>query len=193
MKEFKKIYTTGQADIDKYLVTKPDLLKPWPDRRSRQLTYRYLIYNLEPEIYKQVLETNYSGDYDSIVNSYIQENTNKDSLREFIKDFPEYIVYNTSVVTIQDFTNSLIKNDIWTEELVKMLMKSPFSKETTVNYVWNLVSCTEDKELLRPLVKHPWRDVRHVLATCSLFLDQLIYDKSPVVATEACKKLYRGS
>lgn len=193
MKELQNIYITGQADIDKYLVTKPDLLKPWPDRRSQQLTYRYLVYNLEPEIYKQVLETNYSGDYDSIVNSYIQENTNKNSLHEFIKELPNHIVYQTSVEVVKNFTNSLTKNDIWTKELVKMLMKSPFSKETTVGYIWNLVSFTEDKDLLRPLIKHPWRDIRHILATSSLFLDQLIYDKSPVVATEACKKLYQGS
>lgn len=193
MKKLEKVSLTGQANIDKYLITKPDLLEPWPDKTSQLLTYRYLNNHLEPQVYKQVLETNYSENYDSIVDCYIRENTNKNNLRECIKSLLDHIVYQTSVEIVKDFTVSLTKNDIWTKDLVKILMKSPFAKETTQAYIWNLISFTEDKELLQPFTKHPWRDIRLILATSSLFLDQLVHDKSKIVATEAAKRLYRSS
>lgn len=174
------------------MVTKPDLFSVWPDNHlddTDMPVYEYLHYSLAAEDYKRVLEAYYLEGFETIIDTYVKKETGIKSFRELAprayRDAtyarPSTYKMDQTYRNVSKFIDKLIRNSVWTKELVVYFLKSPLVKWETEIYVDNIITQTKNKELLRPLVKHPWLQIRKLLASRDLFLDELKLDKSKAV------------
>lgn len=170
------------------MVTKPDLFSIWPNNRlddTDMPVYEYLHYSLAAEDYKRVLEAYYLEGFETLIDNYVKKETGIQSFRELgsrtYQRSVDNINFDVASHEGRHFLDNLVRNSVWTEELVAYFLKSPLAKWETEIYLDNLIIQTKNKELLRPLIKHPWLQIRKLLASRDLFLDELKDDKSKAV------------
>lgn len=173
MKQVTQPILTGIDSIDKYLVTRRNLLDftnvryadlPHNIRRQISLSvmtlWELLMSELDPETFQAVIKANYPEGYVAHLTTYAKKhgyNNLSDVLNDQYSDIRQEIL---------NFTNYIINStNLWSFEIVTLLTEQPRlfitdNKPMANNWINVILHKTKDVAVLEYLEKNPWTNVR---------------------------------
>lgn len=173
MKQLTQPTLTGIDSIDKYLVTRRNLLDftnvryaDLPHNISLLVSlsvmplWKLLASELDPETFQAVIEANYPEGYVVHLTDHAKKHGYK-NLSDALND-----PYSDTHQEIIGFTDYIIRaTDLWSFEIVTLLTEQPRlfitnNKPMANNWINAILHKTKDVAILEYLEKNPWTNVR---------------------------------
>lgn len=172
MKQLTEPTLTGIDHIDKYLVTRCNLLDFTNVRYSDvkalhpimfdsvMCLWELLASELKPETFQAIIETTYSEGYLAHLTDYAKKHGYK-SLSDV---FDQYSDIRQEIVNFTDYVTS--STNLWSFEIVKLLTEKPRlfvtadNKPMANDWISVILYKTKDIKTLEYLKQHPYSDIR---------------------------------
>lgn len=193
---------TGDDELDKILVFKPNLFDPYDKHVQEKVAlegtffYKYLKMCYDYKTFQFVMENIYAEDLTDL----LAELSKKTLPRREAKKTNGFQKYKDGLLYILDgskfydeeekyFIEDLIQTNSRTEDIVDALLKDQLIHDYRLDYVDLLCRYTRDKELLKPLVKSSDYYIRKTLIENKLFLRDFLKDLDPELRQLAQEKV----
>lgn len=194
MKRLTNVPLTDNDFINNIILTRPSLFSPSKPYPNNNNFTDPLWYHISEFIGKDYLKFLLTEIYKEPLSNLLDQLRNSPKKSRFIQhDAEDYHFF----VTLWGF-------DCRMSEYVDQLMQKRWTKTLTVKYVNLLLekasyrTYSEEvqqkyRNYAKPLLNHPWREVRGAFLKYNLYLEDLSNDKSVVVRKEAKRRLERLS
>lgn len=193
---------TGDEDLDKILVFKPNLFDAYEKHVQEKVAlegtffYKYLKMCYDYQTFQFVMNNIYTEDLTDL----LSELSKKTLPRREAKKTNGFQKYKDEIVYILDgskfydeeekyFIEDLIQTNSRTEDIVNALLKDQLIHEFRLDYIDLLCRYTIDKELLKPLITSSDYYIRKFLIERKLFLRDFLKDPEPALRKLAQEKV----